>query len=191
MDTLPQVSHAPTQGFTAIELMLALAVLGILLGIGLPNFNDALQRVFGRTIPQELFTAYQYARHEAVKTGQALTLCGSNDGIHCLREWQHQLITFNDLNNNKKMEANEKIRSFEFNYHDVTIFTKMAFGQYRLHLSADGTIKHGGGFVYCKKNRAKATRKITFNALGRPYFANLSFRDGIVRDINNQPVSCQ
>lgn len=57
------------KGFTLIELMITLAILGVILGLAAPAMSDFVtrQRVSGQA--NELMLALAYARSEAVKQG--------------------------------------------------------------------------------------------------------------------------
>jgi type IV fimbrial biogenesis protein FimT len=70
-------------GFTLIELMFTIVVLGVLLGIGIPNFRDFLRssRISGAT--NDIVTDLSAARSEAVKRRVPVTLCKSRDGATC------------------------------------------------------------------------------------------------------------
>jgi type IV fimbrial biogenesis protein FimT len=69
MDTRSQ------QGFNLLELMTAVAVLGILLGLGVPSFTQMIRnnRVVANT--NELVVALSAARSEAVKRGLPTSVC--------------------------------------------------------------------------------------------------------------------
>jgi type IV fimbrial biogenesis protein FimT len=65
-------------GFTVLELMIVIALMAMLAVIGIPSLRDAIQnnRVTAQT--NNLITAFQLARSEAVKRGQPVTICASN-----------------------------------------------------------------------------------------------------------------
>lgn len=78
---------AATRGFTLIELMVTLAVLGILLTVAVPNFQTFVMN--GRMASQtnDLITALNLARSEAVKRAANVTVCASSDGASCTGGW--------------------------------------------------------------------------------------------------------
>lgn len=76
------------RGFTLIELLVTLAVLAIILGIALPSFTDQIRNNRSLTFGEEFATALNYARSEAVKRGDPVTLCASSDdGTDCGDDW--------------------------------------------------------------------------------------------------------
>lgn len=65
-------------GFTLIELMVTVAVLGILLGIAVPAFNDIVRDNRAATATNDLVAAVLLARSEAVKRRASVELCRRN-----------------------------------------------------------------------------------------------------------------
>lgn len=70
------------QGFTLLELMVAIAVLGTLMA-SLPSLSRSLQNVRIRAMQSQLLAALSLARSAAVSRHQRITLCNSQDGRHC------------------------------------------------------------------------------------------------------------
>lgn len=68
------------KGFTLIELMVALAVLAILLGIAVPSFSSMLRDSRATTLASELQGALQLARSEAIKRRQSVVICRRKPG---------------------------------------------------------------------------------------------------------------
>jgi type IV fimbrial biogenesis protein FimT len=70
-------------GFTLIELMVAVAVIGVLAVIAAPAMTALVNnsRINGQT--EELVTSLQLARGEAVRRNTRVTVCPSNDGSTC------------------------------------------------------------------------------------------------------------
>lgn len=63
------------RGFTLLELMTAVAILGILLGIGVPAFNNLIRGTQIAAESSNLMLALTLARSEAVKRGIRVSVC--------------------------------------------------------------------------------------------------------------------
>jgi type IV fimbrial biogenesis protein FimT len=81
------------RGFTLIELMVAISVLGVLLLIAVPSFRDAGLLTELRSVTNNLVAATQLARSEAIKRKVVVTLCVSAGGAVCeTGNWQQGWI---------------------------------------------------------------------------------------------------
>lgn len=64
----------PARGFTLTELMVTLAVLGILLAVAFPSFRDWMLKVQIRTATEAVLHGLQLSRTEAIKRNGSVTL---------------------------------------------------------------------------------------------------------------------
>ena len=89
-------------GFTLMELMVTIAIAGILLSIAIPSFTSIISSNRLTTYANELVTALNFARSEAIKRGVRITLCKSTNGTSCTAgdDWSQGWIIFTDQNNN-------------------------------------------------------------------------------------------
>ena len=85
-------------GFTLVELMIALALAAVLLGIGVPAFTNFILNNRMIAVSNDLVTALQFARSEAVKRNNNVTICISSDGVDCTggANWEGGWIVFED-----------------------------------------------------------------------------------------------
>lgn len=99
-------------GFTLIELMVAIAMLAVLLGIAVPDLRNYL--INSRLTAQinDLVADISLARSEAATRSARITICTSADLETCSGEgdaWEGGRIVFVDTNANGDREATEQI----------------------------------------------------------------------------------
>ena len=99
------------RGFTLLELMITITVLGILLGLAVPSFREAIQN--NRIVSQnnEFITALNYARSEAIRRSDTVSVCSSANGTSCstTTNWSTGWITFVDLNGDGNLNGAEVV----------------------------------------------------------------------------------
>ncbi len=90
------------RGFSLIELLITLAVIVVLLTVGVPAFSTVVKNSRLATATNELTTALNLARSEAIKRGLRVSVCKSADGATCaaVNGWDQGWIVFTDNNNN-------------------------------------------------------------------------------------------
>jgi len=74
---------ARARGFTLIELMTSLTILGVLLGMAVPSFNNAVLGGKLSAFSSDLVASTQLARSEAIKRNQVVRICASSNGTSC------------------------------------------------------------------------------------------------------------
>jgi len=72
-----------TRGFTLIELMITVALLGILVALAMPSFSDLMRRTKIESAASNVMVSLATARNEAVKRGRNVSICSSTDGTNC------------------------------------------------------------------------------------------------------------
>jgi len=100
-----------SNGFTLVELMVALAVAGFLVAMAAPSFESAINgsRLSGGV--NELASALQLARAEAVRRNRRATLCRSENGSTCAAangEWSNWIV-FVDTDSSGQRDGTETI----------------------------------------------------------------------------------
>jgi len=89
-------------GFTLMELMIAVAIVGILVAIGGPSMRSFVQGNRLIASSNELLSAFHIARSEAIKLNARVTICESDNGTSCTApgtgNWKSGWIVFVDAN---------------------------------------------------------------------------------------------
>ena len=70
-------------GVTLLELMVAIAVVGVLLAIGIPSFQYFILDSRRIALGNDLLASVMLARSESIKQGQPVAICASTDGATC------------------------------------------------------------------------------------------------------------
>ena len=68
-----------TKGFSLVELMVTLSILAIAIAIAVPSFSSLIIKQKIKSKRNDLMSAFQYARTEAVTQNQAVSICASSD----------------------------------------------------------------------------------------------------------------
>lgn len=71
------------RGFTAVELMVTVAVIAIVAALAAPNFNSMIQSSRLTAGANDLVAALQLARMEAIRSNGRVDVCPSTDGAAC------------------------------------------------------------------------------------------------------------
>jgi type IV fimbrial biogenesis protein FimT len=71
------------QGFTAIELLVVLALMAIFVAFALPSFEGAIKQYRVSTATSEIANALQFARAEAIRTRQTVAVAQTSTPLGC------------------------------------------------------------------------------------------------------------
>jgi type IV fimbrial biogenesis protein FimT len=92
--------HLPSRGFSLVEVLTVVALIAVCLALAAPPLRDMIQR---NRVASQISTFrmdLKFARSEAMKRGQPVSICPSTDGTTCLSDnsWQNGWIVFYDQN---------------------------------------------------------------------------------------------
>jgi prepilin-type N-terminal cleavage/methylation domain-containing protein len=91
------------RGFTLIELMVVLAVVGIATSLAIPSFRQIIQQLRIESERSELQSIFMLARSEAVKRSQRTWVSSSNAG------WTGTITVFVDSNEDGVLQPTERV----------------------------------------------------------------------------------
>ncbi len=95
---LAGASRRRRRGFTLLELMVVVAVAAILVGLSASPMTQMLASNRVQTEASGFVADLMFARSEAIRRGQGVTVCASSDASTCLgaNNWQGGWIVFAD-----------------------------------------------------------------------------------------------
>jgi len=97
-------------GFSLTELMVALAIIGILLGIATPSYRQFSGNSRTVATTNSLVGALAVARSEALRRATPVTICASSDQLSCnTTDWSTGWIVFTDGGVAGNVDPNDRI----------------------------------------------------------------------------------
>jgi type IV fimbrial biogenesis protein FimT len=165
---------ARKQGYTLIELATALSIAVVLLTMAVVGFGGLIRQHRLTTAVNDLFSAINLARSEAVQRGARVDLVPAGDGS----DWAAGWTVFIDDNGNHRPDTGEKIVMSHGPVRGMTIQSRFtdaavpylaynASGRSRTH--ANSQTPQFGTMLFTLDDQA---RKIKINFLGRPRTCN-------------------
>ncbi len=180
------------KAMTLIELLVILAILGIIFSLTTPSLQQFMEQYRHRAVGHQLFSSLNYARSIAIFRQRYVVLCTSSDNISCnnTKDWSSGAIIFIDDNGNKTREDNEELLQ---RINPVPTGSALHFANARSYLvyKPNGGVQLAGNFKYCPANNlATLAWTIIFSLTGRPYFGRDKNDDGIAEDTDSKNLTC-
>lgn len=161
------------QGFTLIELMVVVAIAGIVVAIGIPNFSTTISNSRLTTNINDFVAALNFARSEAVKRNQNVVVGKTGNN------WEDGWQVFVDVDNSNAFSPGDeelKIYSMLDNGHTLR-------GQAPSYVvyNSTGQTQSVQQFIICAKSTptANSAKLLILNASGRSSIADDPDLDGI------------
>jgi prepilin-type N-terminal cleavage/methylation domain-containing protein len=180
------------QGFTLFELLVGLAIIGILVAIGLPKLNDFTAKLRVDEQISQLNRLVLTARNTAINSGKSVTLCPHDGSISssCNTNWNSKISVFIDTDTNLKPDDSNAIVKVK---EAIRAQDTLTFAASALTFGPDGRIKGNGGniFIYCPNGDNKLARGLMISVTGQAYATSDIDNDGKDEDRNNNELSCE
>jgi type IV fimbrial biogenesis protein FimT len=99
------------RGFTLLELMTAVLVLGILIAMAAPSFRDMSRNNRIAATQNDLVTALAVARSEALRSSTKVSVCPSSDSTDCSgdTDWSVGWIVFTDAGDPGEVDDTDEV----------------------------------------------------------------------------------
>lgn len=128
------------RGFTLTELMIALAIAGILAMIGAPTMGHLLARTQNANAEALVANGLRHARTAAIMKNTRVLMCPSADGRHCHPDddWAHGWILARDADHDGQADAAVPVIASQAAMHAGTRIVTSA-GRERIVFHPDGS----------------------------------------------------
>ncbi|MDN5939781.1 MAG: GspH/FimT family pseudopilin [Salinisphaera sp.] len=98
-------------GFTLVELLITLAVAGVLLTVAVPSYRLLFAHSHNASLTTTLLADLRFARSEALTRGLRVSLCRSADGARCSDQggWHQGWLVFANPDGDDQREKHEPL----------------------------------------------------------------------------------
>jgi len=153
------------EGFTLIEMIVVLTVLGILVGIAAPALSTFVHSNRLVSVTNDLVADFSLARNEAIKRSRVTGVCKSSDGTSCTNAgtWASGWIVFADTNDSGGWSAGDEVIRFHEALAKITVTAAADSVLY----NRAGSISAGTGTYSICSSAIHQTRDVTLSTTGR------------------------
>ena len=161
-------------GFTLVEVLVVLAIVAILAGLGIPGFARTLERYRLRAAEEGLRSALYAARSEAIRRGGGVTLRRAS-GAGCTpagdQDWSCGWTVFADTDGNGRHDPGEALIQAWPAPQGIQATVSVASPSTYLNLNRTGRFHNLGAFRFTLRPRGStddsAARVLCMSSAGR------------------------
>ena len=161
------------RAFTIIELMIAVALTGILLSMAVPALSSFTQNSRQTGAINDLVSTIHLARSTAITTNSRVTVCTSSSGNDCeLVAWDQGWIAFSDANSDQSVNLGETIHSAGAGVEELGIQSG-DFAQFLMYRPNGRAMNasvntNSGEFTICDQRGDDYAKVLIIDLSGRP-----------------------
>ncbi|MFZ0549992.1 MAG: GspH/FimT family pseudopilin [Steroidobacteraceae bacterium] len=153
-------------GVTLIELLTVSVIVVILLAIGMPSYHYVTINNRVATESDSLLGDLQFARAEAIREGQQVTICISKTGTSCDQAtlpppWQEGWIIFSNPNNVTTVDANDPLVRVDKGFSGNGDTFQSSNTTYAINFSGNGFANLGGASMQITLHDPSANSEYT------------------------------
>lgn len=181
-----------TLGFTLTELMVSIAIAAIITALATPSLREFIQNNRAVTQINELHAALSFARSEAVKSNNNVSLCKSDNGTSCNVDSDHfhdGYIVFIDSDSDGSVDISDRVLRVQ---NAISGDTELRFDKNYVTYRSDGLIKKGfgGTFALCDDRGTAKAKGLIIGPSGHARLAIDSNENGIPEEYDGTDLGC-
>ncbi|WP_448246026.1 GspH/FimT family pseudopilin [Thalassotalea agariperforans] len=180
-----------TQGFTLFELLISIAIMGIITSIALPNLSEFLVKMRVDNQVSQVYRILLSARNAAIASEAPVTVCPLNSSNVCSTSWGNELSAFIDFDADGNYEpgSNEQLIKIK---EAINSDDKLQFPRNKVTYEANGRLTGfaNGTFSYCPKDNADLSRGVIVYRSGRAYTSSDIDNDGKEETRSGSEITC-
>lgn len=135
-------------GFSLVELLFTITISSVLLTLAFPVYRHLILELRLFILTDRVSSTLYYARSEAIKRQNVITICKSKDGKSCSGSWKDGWIVFINQSSTSSLENGQLLRVYSalshWNYLEWHGFRSDNY----LQLHPDGSSQNGS-FIVC------------------------------------------
>ena len=164
------------RAYTLYELLMTLALMAIIAGLGLPSFAGITARNRQHVEINALFHAIHLARKESIMRRRVVSLCPSLDGLSCNpdRDWSSGWLMFENTDKDEppRRDPDEPL----LQAHVVSEHVQIMANRRGFTLRATQKRATNGTFVVCDRAGRSIPLALVISYTGRPRVSNETTR---------------
>ncbi|MFT7008966.1 MAG: type IV fimbrial biogenesis protein FimT [Colwellia sp.] len=190
--TIIKKASSKYDGFTMIELIIGIAILGIITAIAMPSLNQFLVSMRIDNEISQIHRLVLSARNSAISMERNVTLCPLNGTSTCVNAWGGNLSVFIDLDNDNIYEPanNETLLKVKPAIQNNDTLTYAGFNRITFAPTGQLSAALNSTFIYCPQGFNDLGRAVLLSASGRAYQSSDVDGDGKDEDRNGNEIAC-
>lgn len=158
---IAMTAEMSSRGFTMIELLTAIALAAIIMGLAVPNFMDFIIRNRLNAYNNEFVAALATARSEAIRRGTTVSVCRRASDTSCVGgAWSNGwlvLVNRDNVNPTATAPSGPVIKVHEALSGGYTLNGNANYKNF-ISFDADGSAHQNGTFVFCRNGNTTTAR---------------------------------